>query len=50
LVLLKSQKTNYISKVVDQSVPVALVDLVHSSERAADVLLENEELAAGFKK
>lgn len=35
---------------IDQSISAALVDLVHPSERAADVLLENEELAAGFKK
>lgn len=35
---------------IDQSISAALVDLVHPSERATDVLLENEELAAGFKK
>lgn len=35
---------------IDQSIIAALVDLVQSSEMAADVLLENEELAAGFKK
>lgn len=35
---------------IDQSISAALVDLVHHSERATDVLLENEELAAGFKK
>lgn len=50
MVLLKNQKMNFISKVIDQSLSAALVDLVHSSVRAADVLLENEELAAGFKK
>lgn len=46
----KNQKIGYISKVIDQSIIAALVDLVQSSEMAADVLLENEELAAGFKK
>lgn len=35
---------------IDQSISAALLDLVQSSEMAADVLLENEGLAAGFKK